>query len=1135
MAARKTRILLFSVFLLLAATLILMLASPSFAYFRALFDRQGFNTVMVELIFDHLDFDDPEIREMNFYSDVDENGNEIPWGSERNPYVISQRYHVQNLSVLQNAGFFQSRASKDGQAYFLVCTREGDPITIDCGGMTIAPVGTHAVPFTGVVSGAPVAGTAEYRENNTSVSTIANLRVVGRGDEADIGFFGKLGYSGTFDAETETVTGYAAGVHRLLLADVTVAHSMSVLDTLEEWWDRFVDHITRREKRAETHHVGIVAGHAEFASITDVSVYYSEDVVAFELLSDAEGSGTNYYSSTGLIGLLEYVNPKVENGMLDGSGAIHDGDVLGDGSTGGGGDESGSMTGYFLAKNLFEKHEEYLTASPLPTSEDGRYNVSEMKKKEGEEIIDLFKTVTMRERETAGFLGSEPWKYRNYFYFQDTVFTFAMSMSVEADEDGNPTGTLNEAESDYIHIIWRPEEDRTVDAVKELDGFYYGNDTTVNPRVSYRLQAITSLNELQEDGYYVLAFLKKNGDGTADDVLYLLDMVDPVNGDGTFVLPIALATLGGEDYDPGIRYFDEEDGAGIRELNLVGTNLWLYNYAFQYDQSNSVSIAHPFLSNYKLGVLSTSSALSQYSTPTTTLGTSNASSGDISGNTAFHYNWTFKPLTGETGRFSVSATYTLGRDLWIVNNTTYCGSKLAFSYDESTPRIAFQSIASGNQSERDTFMNDSTFGDEHFFTVFRVYSNKLDETGKIIEEEGDGNKTLMPKNILPSLEEDGTPDVLYSFDASRYVLQYVGSSAECAGEYKLAPLRSYKLNTGKGELLTEINHAATLYKTHNQNYQLTIGNLFGGGQLGSWINSMTAVNTGGVLNTTIGTQDPNDPDNEDNIYSIPTGMIAFEIREASESEPSYINLIAVVMPEKPCTIGVWAMNKESWKQEFSLETPNDSFDLPPSRIAGSMDDDKYIIKIVERHEEVEDADGRMSTVLVKEGEENETSYMYLGGKTVLVYYCFEVKSPGVYMIGSKAGPLSLAYFSVTGAAGEGEDGTSGSPLGSIDFVYAYRGQGQDKGEIITTDRTWGTETILSLEDHSEYYPSYLFVSMLPEKTKIQHEVIRIRRYIADADTVGTKRHFSVKGQRLATARSASPILADMQDDIDKNE
>ena len=508
MTKKKTRATVVVILLSLVAAIIFSLISVSLAYFRFFMDKSGVNSVMVELIFDHLDFNTAQTKEkLNAagFFDVDENGNEIRWGSKENPYVISQKYHVQNLAVLQNSGFFSKRVGKDADgkevpeaSYFLVCTPQGTAVTVDCQGMTIAPIGTTEYPFTGTIQGAPLSGgeTTKYKDNETTLSTIANLRVEAKLDTPDIGFFGTLGYCGEkFPTENDlgeeviSVKGFGAVVQDLILADITVASKLSLKDTLEKWWgELFGGHLNRSEERGETHHVGIIAGHAEFATVKNVSVYYSEDVPAFELVSDASGSNTNYYSTTGLIGLLDHVNPASADGVLDGSNAISDSVLIGDGSGGGGGSESGTMTGYFLAKNLYDRHEATLSAEKIT----GKYNVTEMKDKDGNKEKALFETVTMREGK-ANLPYPTQWSYRNYYYFQDTVFTFAMSMSVAADEEGNATETPDESKSDYVQKVWKDlsEDERpSISLADTMDNLVYGFDPSVDPQISYTLTAV---------------------------------------------------------------------------------------------------------------------------------------------------------------------------------------------------------------------------------------------------------------------------------------------------------------------------------------------------------------------------------------------------------------------------------------------------------------------------------------------------------------------------------------------------------------------------------------------------------------------------------------------------------------------
>jgi hypothetical protein len=274
------------------------LVIPSLGFFQAWFRATGFNSAKVELIFDRLDFENTtdqvvlDGQTMTVQAALNAKGYnaEAVWGTKENPYVISRKYHVQNLSVLQNNGFFKERKDADGnplQSYFLVCETDGTPAVIDCGGMTLAPVGTHANPFTGVIKGAPLAGEARMYDDDdnaengggygTAVSAIANLTVSASVSEPDIGFFGCIGYHGKADTDDATgapiiTDGYAANISNLTLADVTVESTVSVVQSIIDWFAGIFGATTEKPHphtadQEETHHIGIVAGHAEFATL----------------------------------------------------------------------------------------------------------------------------------------------------------------------------------------------------------------------------------------------------------------------------------------------------------------------------------------------------------------------------------------------------------------------------------------------------------------------------------------------------------------------------------------------------------------------------------------------------------------------------------------------------------------------------------------------------------------------------------------------------------------------------------------------------------------------------------------------------------------------------------------------------
>ena len=124
---------------------------------------------------------------------------------------------------------------------------------------------------------------------------------------------------------------------------------------------------------------------------------------------------------------------------------------------------------------------------------------------------------------------------------------------------------------------------------------------------------------------------------------------------------------------------------------------------------------------------------------------------------------------------------------------------------------------------------------------------------------------------------------------------------------------------------------------------------------------------------------------------------------------------------------------------------------------------------------------------------------------------------------------------VSGAAGTGADGSSASPLGNIDFVYANN----NNNRIVTVDQKFTGLQDVNNEDYTLYYPSYHFVLMVAKEensstiTRIQNETIRIYRYIkADDGNGGTKRHIKIIGCTNAEAKG----LADMyEDDLETKE
>lgn len=1115
-----SRVFVCVLLLLLTASLVVSFVAPSLAYFQTIFTSTGYNSAKVELIFDRLDFTKFTAQQLTEFG-LDE---DAEWGTKANPYVISEKYHVQNLSVLQNNGFFKERKDTSNnplQSFFRVCNTDGTPVAINCEGMTMAPVGTHANPFTGVIDGALISGEATYKYTprsssdtvaeksyGVSVSTIGNLIVKASTSEPDIGFFGCVGYHGTVTVDEtganppQISNGYAASVQNLLLADVTVSSVPTLKDSLAAWWAQVKATIQveeapeHRHEDFESHHIGVVAGHAEFATINNVSVFYTQGVQTFQI---SGSSYINYYSTTGLIGMLHYVNPTITSGgVLVGDGnSVSDGDMV-EGGLGGGGTISGTLTGYMMAENLFVEHENSLKAQGKQPDSDGIYDVKEMvmrnpKYKEGstnaeekDQYKPLFETVTMQEK--ANLLGD--WTPVDYYIFRDSVFTFALSASSK-DSENYATKT------DYVQKLW--VESTNINIASNYNDLTLKDDPNGTDYVAYKLSSVTSLTD---GGYYVLTYHDKgNPDNladTSDDKLYIFPITDSVStGSCTILTP--------QDFyqENGVTVKFDNNG-NLTEFYITDHSLIYYSDAFLYDTANKKTISAPQNDKSALAIETTYSWWTFTPDPPAPILSDLNPVDDLGFWTTDgqlrSFDWKFVSQTQSDG----SLKYAIYLDYYFVGggSTTTRGCS-TLHFDSDRERITF--ISSDRSTEEGT-----DFIPYYDFTIFSVSKNT--STSSV----SGGNISVPAQNFLPSTSST-------TFDPSQYVFEDKGN-----GNYKLSPLANYNLNSGKGTKVTELNHAVKLYKATSYNSQLTLSNT----ALGNWFGDIFDTNTGGVVISKIGTTDIN--------YTIPAGMIAFYIDEevTNAQKPSYINIIVAVNPNQTTNgrIGLWntGVKKDTtqWNTTFDINNPTYYFDLPVSKAATSQNDKQYTITVSEYYkpdaEQMKDAQGNL--MFDDKGRpiytpEQGNRYVYLGGQAALVYHSFEVTEGGIYLLGSGVGPMTVAYFSVSGAAGQGADGTSTSPLGDIDFVY------ENNGDIITIDKKFNGVQDPTNEDYSYYYPSYHFVVMKRDGTdsdhpSVQTENIWVYRYIDPNDTTSPKRYISITGCDDAENKGLTDLYQD---------
>lgn len=1143
--------------------------NPSHAYFQVHKDAIGVNTAKVDLLFDKYDEsvftlennEDSLAEEKRTYK-----GPELiqsaEWGTEANPYIIRKKNHINNLSMLHKAGYFND---KTGQSFFVVCDLVGKPVAINCSedaAMEIAPIGTPDNPFTGNINGAYIAGTANYtlklddttsKTYTVSQSTIANLSVVATEETPDVGFFGRLGYVGQKQNEDDgsitivatTVDGaskgpYSATINNVLFADIAIKNSTKVSD-LAAWWGNFTGYDAAYDKCNETHHVGIVAGHVEFATLTNISVYYTPNkagtqahVAAFELAGDNSTDKNNYYSITGILGTVVYVNPAIgEGGSLNSAPAISDPQLSEELLSGGGGGTSGMLTGYMLAENIFDRKDDDNTMTVLDAYAEA-YDVRDIT----EDDESIFSVVTMKERYNA----NQSWTNKDYYYFADTVFTFAMT----ATGDTTAAGSI-----DYLIKIWESDSE---DAKKILSPSIVITNTqsdwsylpTGNPAYVHKLELVNgSTVTLSDKSSYVLAY---QGEIDGQTVLYTFDMKNESSGYVKILYPY---TENGKTYDGNTLYVTDSSST-------------VCNYSFKYNayrtasaSSNEGKDAH----GNRLYRTFTSAD------DTTTFGvTATAVYPDTHGMTQNYYGNLSTISPGASGALTdlfagkkdseltwfaweiektASGSYTVGgsfyhRNGWYPTNgtlprpsdygsqnfITVYSTQLVFDTVASRFTIAGSSPVargytsrSGNYNLYETHVNGMTLYDidEDLYGITDDNQDEIDyfpPPSPVIDSSLEGElllfkvteyavEDLTEKNMLPETSNN------LSFDASTHVLfttpvvrnnneQDTAFNARVAAaqSYELTPIINKQWNDGRGQYLKQLNHTVKMAKPTLQNFNFTMSNT----ALENWFGEgFMDTNTGGVVLVPLGTTGVN--------YSMPSGTIAFYVNKASVDDPSEINIIVAVGPnDGNATIGLWGpqtipSGNQSASSKFTATSPDQAFALPLSEIAASENDAKFTHLKGYYEEDGED---------LITGTNGAGYYTHLGGEVAFVGATFEVTEPGVYLLAPATGTMSVAYFSVSGAAGYGGDGTGGSPLGDVDFVYD-----NNNGTVITVDKKFqeGTHSVPDESLTDTYYPSYYYLRMLPNteepKTEngdgiIRNEKVYVRRYtVSTPPTIGT--------------------------------
>lgn len=234
------------------------------------------------------------------------------WGTENNPYLIHTQQHLNNLYKIQNN---KNRALINEDTFFQVSNPDSTPCYV--GGtsssnlLDIFSIGSEDFPFISTIRGVTGATYTLPDGEVTDTSAIANVRVTAQEGQIDIGLFGNVG------PNTAPGDGQPVGeISNLLLANIQVATTSVGDNTKNNHPNFFTSSIPH-----ETNHIGILAGHAQYTLIYDISVYYTDTnptavsggahsakVPAFNI---NPSSAAKYTTSGGIIGYYKnlFINP----------------------------------------------------------------------------------------------------------------------------------------------------------------------------------------------------------------------------------------------------------------------------------------------------------------------------------------------------------------------------------------------------------------------------------------------------------------------------------------------------------------------------------------------------------------------------------------------------------------------------------------------------------------------------------------------------------------------------------------------------------------------------------------------------------------------------------------------------------
>lgn len=1060
----------------------------------------------LDLLFDRIDDNTPADTDIGtgtpYAPDAD-------WGSAANPYVISDIRHLQNLSVLQEIGYFDTNyISKNfdenkvytggtEMPYFLVCKPDGTPVTINGSDITFSPIGTDEYPFIGFVGGAFSEGTTTVGGKQSDTSAIYNITVQTDTDVIDVGLFGSIGYLGT-EPETpgEVFQGAVSTVEDLLLYDVKIVVNKpsllsQIADTLVNhlFLYHLVDAAEIDNVPHENHHIGILAGHVAYAKVNYISVYYSGmDIAAIDLTHTTttyEGKAANYLSNTGIIGFLYNMNPEIsENGITAGSGDSSSSISINSAIGTGGGLASGTGRGYVTASEL------YTLYAP---NDGGDLRLMDAVDEKGEPLVTQY----YRKRLFGGIFFPET-QATNLYYFYDGVFTFALSSE----------NTSDEPNQDKIENTWNNEADAadTFTVGENLDSRWKKNTTKGNNSVVAYVKEITSLEALEQvvangqqiyigydQGTTVSLMSLTNSDaGSSDwfdnfsDNKYTTDAFTRTwftddNGEITSIQEtLQYALVNGEQIE-GMLPRDKNGNVIQNVIDNIGDYLLI--------DLGSADDLELLKNQYPINVTkgTTNTSLYRFENNRNYLALlRQLRTGIISGSTNTYSIWAGDSTPPNTSGLLSRTTYFWQNEASVVYENGYFN--IQFHYDSGDGQTASRYVQYDNTNDK-----------------FKGSSDQVTETRlKLYTVEGTSNLNFGRITYDPVDASAYT-----TFNADEAVLwpqaTYPGNGGRDAAT---VPHAAYSIKRLQGALLDEEVLDQSGYLTAADGWKNRVGKAlqysdlhkkFSMERSASWGATLTGLNGNisigdGTIVAPVGTLGVE--------ANIPLGTIAFRVNKAATADnPNRINVI-VAVPQ--CDyykgendagtfyddglnyFGLWHVtaNGEAIVSTFNADNAIEKFELPrsnpfePSSTPGGSD---YILI---------------------QNEDGTTSRCYLNGNRALVAYQFEVIDEGVYLLGATNGPMEIVYFSADNTASAGRDGSSGSKLGTIDFVYDDL-----NGTVVTVNKpvpegTPPENPNANGEDYHYYYASLCLmytdngVDGFPDINDLQ---IYVRRFIDGAE------------------------------------